>query len=130
MRSTSILALAALAATLAAPPALAEDMQTTTDGLRVMRDKETGKLRAPNAAELAEMEASERAARKARGLPEVAKTAPVAVRTYPNGMRSAVLGKEYLISLQAERGPDGKLVVKHSDPRLDPSAQANVRPTE
>ena len=129
MKVTSVLAAAVLAATLAAPPVLAEETQTMSNGLRVMRDKATGKLRAPTADELKAMEDAEQAARNARGLPQTAKTAPV-VRTHPNGMRSAVLGKDQLISLQAERGRDGKLVVKHSDPKLDPSAQVNALPTE
>jgi hypothetical protein len=82
-------------------------------GRRAVRDKDTGKFRAPTMEELE----AEKAERKARGLPEpTAKAAPLALRQHPNGMRSAVLGPEYLVTLKAERGADGRLIVRHANP--------------
>lgn len=80
---------------------------------RVVRDKATGKLRAPTTEEL-EADSSER---RARGEAEPnAKGAPLAVRQHANGMRSAVLGDDYMSTLQASRGADGKLVIRHANP--------------
>lgn len=78
---------------------------------RVVRDKQTGKLRAPNEEELAAMIEQERAARAASGKSE--ESVPLVVRQYPNGMRSAVLGPDFLVSIKAQRQPDGKIVVSH-----------------
>jgi hypothetical protein len=93
---------------------------------RVVRDKETGKLRSPTEEELA----AERAERKARGEPEASARAPLAVRQHANGMRSAVLGPEYLVTLKAERGPDGRLVIKHADPAHDHPGAAQPAATK
>lgn len=114
-----IAATAAQAAGATAPPdepaAVSSDL---SQARRAVRDSQTGKLRAPTEEELA----ADRAARKARGIAEPSgRKAPLAVRQYPNGMRGAVLGPDYLVTLKAERTADGKLVVKHADP-----AQAQV----
>ena len=93
---------------------------------RVVRDQETGKLRSPTEEELA----AERADRKARGEPEASARAPLAVRQHSNGMRSAVLGPEYLVTLKAERGPDGRLVIKHADPAHDHPGAAQPAATK
>lgn len=103
----------ALAATLAASGAMATD---ATEALRVVRDKETGQMRAPNQEEMKELIAAEKAERKARGLPEQTETQPVQVREHANGMKSAVLGAEYLVMVTAEKDEHGKLVVKHANP--------------
>ncbi len=97
---------------------------------RAVRDPETGRLRAPTEEELRTMRETESAARKARGEPEMAKRAPLSVRQHPNGMRSAVLGPDYLMTLKAERRADGKLVVIHSEPGNAPSIIPNQQPTE
>lgn len=133
---TASIALLGIAATTAlaadaAPPA----DQTTSAGSelsqtrRAVRDSETGKLRAPSEDELAAI----RAARGARGIAEPSgHKVPLAVRQYSNGMRGAVLGPDFLVTLKAERTADGRLVVKHADPAHDhPSvSQHQQRPTE
>lgn len=102
------------AATPASPQATP---QTTSDvaaqGRRAVRDQDTGKFRAPTMEELE----AEKADRKARGIAEpTGPTAPLAVRQHASGMRSAVLGPEYMVTLKAERGPDGRLIVRHANP--------------
>jgi hypothetical protein len=85
----------------------------TQQARRVVRDKETGQLRAPTAEE----RAAEAAERRARGEAEPTyKSAPLVVRQHANGMRSAVLGEDYMVKLVAERGPDGKVVIRHANP--------------
>jgi hypothetical protein len=143
-------ALAALAAALAVP-ALADeersvdenppagDEQATAEsdapafagGLRVVRDKKTGELRAPNANELAEMEAMEKAARQAKGARSAAPAEPVVV-THPNGMRSAELGPEYLISLEGTRKEDGTVEKSHDagDKDTNKSVASDALPKE
>lgn len=96
--------------------------------LRAVRDKETGRLRAATAQELAEMDAAARAARVARGLPADEPTRPLVMRQHANGMRSVVLGPEHLVTLRGHRLPDGRLVHTHDDPahahptKLQPAA--------
>lgn len=115
---TASIALLALAAT-AAAPAYAEEAR------RAVRDKDTGKLRAPTNEELE----AEKAERQARGEPEPAgPVAPRSVRQHANGMRSAVLGPEYMVTLKAERGPDGKLIVKHANPAHEHKAAPKAQP--
>ena len=92
------------------------------NALRVVRDKATGKLRAPNADELKAMEQSERAARKARGLTEGA--APVQVTRRADGTLAARLGPEYLMTLKAERRADGSVRQLHDDPAMAHPATA------
>jgi hypothetical protein len=102
-------------------------------GRRVFRDKETGKLRAPDEDELKTMLEQERAASAARGQPEpTGPGAPLIVRQFPSGMRSAVLGPDFLVSIKAERRPDGKLAVTHDRPEHEHAhAQPqSTRPTE
>jgi hypothetical protein len=123
---------AALAATLAAPAVLADGAVAASEAMRVVRDKETGQLRAPNNDELKQMLAAEKAARKAKGLPESSgEIQAVEVRTHANGMKSAQLGPEFLVSLEARRDAEGNLVVTHAQPGYDVhAAPANEQPTE
>lgn len=74
------------------------------DGLRVMRDKATGRLRAPTADEARALDAA------------AAKSAPQAlvITEHANGMKSARLTDEYLMSLEAQAGHGG-LRVGHAD---------------
>lgn len=131
--SIALLGIAVTAAQAEGAIQSAEPAATATSvspqSVRVMRDRDTGKLRAPTEEE----QAAERAARKASGIAEPSGLrTPLAVRQHANGMRSAVLGPDYLITLRAERGADGKLIVKHSDPALGPSSepQPQQRATE
>ena len=87
--------------------------QQAKQAVRAVRDKETGRLRAPTDEELEQMLQADRAARKARGLSEDGPATPLVVRQHANGMRSAVLGPEYLVTLKAQRTAEGKLSVAH-----------------
>jgi hypothetical protein len=132
MNSKSLAVAAALAATLAAPVVLADDTATTADALRVVRDKETGQLRAPSQGELKQLLDEEKAARKARGEPEPAADAqPVEVREYGDGMKAAVLGPEFFVTVLVERDENGELVIRHANPADDhAAAPASKLPTE
>ena len=87
----------------------------TTQSRNVVRDRATGRLRAPTTEELQ----AQRDARMARGEPEGGTSTPTVVRQHANGMRSAMLGDEHMSTLMAVRGPDGKLIVKHAKPSDD-----------
>jgi hypothetical protein len=52
------------------------------------------------------------------------------VRQHANGMRSAVLGPDFLVSIKAERSPDGKLAVTHDRPEHEHAKLQSTRPTE
>lgn len=107
------------------------DAAAQTQARRAVRDKETGKLRAPTQEELKVMLEDERAARKARGQPEPSATpTPIAVRQHPSGMRSAVLGRDFLISIQAQRRTDGTVEISHTDPAHEHPTAKSQRPTE
>lgn len=112
-----------------APQATAMDSMSAK---RVVRDKDTGKLRAPSDEELAEMIAAERADRQVRGLPDPATAAPaLIVRQHADGMLSAVLGQEHLVTVTAVRGAGGKLVKSHQHAAHEhPTAKPAQRPTE
>jgi hypothetical protein len=115
------------ASTQAQPDAAAAQAQAR----RAVRDKETGKLRAPTQEELKVMLEEERAARKASGQPEPsARPTPIAVRQHPNGMRSAVLGPDFLVTIQAQRRSDGTVETSHTDPALEHPTAKSQRPTE
>lgn len=98
-----------------------------SQALRAVRDKTTGKLRAPTADEREAMEASERATRQARGQAE---PAPLRVQWHANGMRSAVLGADYLITLKGERRADGSVRRFHPQGDHEHSVAQDNRPTE
>lgn len=98
-----------------APAAAAQADAGHVQALRAVRDKATGKLRAPTADEEKAMAAAERAERKARGEPEAAASQPVVVVRHANGMLSAKLGPEHLMFLKGERMPDGSVRRFHPD---------------
>ncbi len=112
----------------AAPVVLAEDEPETTEetqsvtasqlaasaGLRAVRDKKTGKFRAPNANELQEMEEAEAANSAARGASTAATAEPVVVH-HASGMLSAQLGPEHMMSLGGTQHADGSIEKSHSD---------------
>jgi hypothetical protein len=134
--STFALALAAaLAPATAAEPSPATaapaPAEPAAQALRAVRDKETGRLRAPNTEEMKEMIEAERAERKARGQAEPSATkTPIAIRTHANGMKSAVLGPDFHATLVAERDADGKLRVKHLNPANEHAAPQSKPATE
>lgn len=132
------LALAASASAVTAADAPVADTQAQpaaaaqADSRRAVRDKVTGKLRAPTAEEAEAMRASQGAARAARGVsePAAARSGPMRVVQHGGGMRSAVLGTEYLVTLKAQRRADGSLDITHNQPGLDHPVSRDVRPTE
>ncbi len=132
MRKSPLVVAAALAATMAAPAVLAGDATAASEAMRVVRDQETGELRKPTHDELKQMLEAEKAARKAKGQAEpTSDPQPVQVRTYSGGMKAAVLGPEFLVSLQAHRDAEGTLVVTHERPEYDDrAAPARELPTE
>lgn len=100
-----------------------------SNGLRAVRDKKTGKLRAPNPAELRKMEQAEEAARKTQRASSAAATTPV-VTQHANGMLSAELGPEYLISLQGTRSEDGSIKRSHDSDKEQQTVSDETLPTE
>ena len=107
------------------------DAAAQAQARRAVRDKETGKLRAPTQEELKVMLEDERAARRARGQPEPsAERTPIVVRQHPSGMRSAVLGRDFLITIQAQRRTDGKVEISHTDPAHEHPTAKSQHPTE
>jgi hypothetical protein len=107
------------------PPTASPTADTPSDAVsarRAVRDKATGKLRAPTPEEFEAMRAAE---------PQTAaKTAPVQVRQHANGMRSARLGPEYLVTLKGTRRADGSVQQFH--PVAEPAQPVvrDNRPTE
>ena len=126
LAAASVCLLAGPGTATAEAPATA-DQPVVADGMRAVRDKKTGKLRAPNDKELKELLKAE----KASGRPQPTHdTSSVIVRKHENGMLSAELGPEFLVSVEAYRDENGMLSVRHSDPRLEHSAPNQSFPTE
>jgi len=96
--------LAALAAAfaVAAPAASADPGQ---QGMAVVRDPQTGQLRAPTGAELRAMLEANRNARQAQ--PQAAPAQAPTRR--PDGVRAATLGERGMVYSVVRRGPDGSL---------------------
>jgi hypothetical protein len=123
MNNSTLGAVAAIAVA-ACSPALAADpapagTTTTTSELRIVRDKETGQLRAPTESEAREMAAAEqKGGRKA--------AEKIVVVTHPDGMRSAVLPESYMTTLYVVRDAEGNIAYHHSDPALDSNPVATA----
>jgi hypothetical protein len=110
-----------------AEPAVAGDpaaMQADSSARRAVRDKESGELRAPTAEEMKAM----------RELPVASRAnkQPLQLRQHPDGMRSAVPGPDYMVTLRGQRQANGSVVSMHGDTPAGertptPAAQ---RPTE
>lgn len=113
----------------ATPAAEARPAEAATHSLRAVRDKATGRLRAPTADELEAMQARERGQRQARGQSGAVQTEPLRTQLHANGMRSAVLGPDYLITLKGERRADGSVHRFHPDEQHAHPVRDN-RPTE
>lgn len=127
-------AAAAHATDTAAPAALSPEASSAGDApsaRRAVRDAATGKMRAPTAEEFEAMRASERSARAARGLPDTgARKSPVRVVQHASGMRSAVLGPEYLVTLRGQRQKDGSIRQSHAHGDHEHPVLRDARPTE
>lgn len=124
----------ASAQTQAEPSSASAQPTSFASPIRAVRDQATGKLRRATAEEAAAMAAAERAERLAKGQPDPQADAPVVVRVHANGMTSAELSPEHLVTVQARRGADGRLLRSHTHPSLEhPTAAAprsNTRPLE
>lgn len=105
------IAVAACGSALAADPAQSVTTTSSSD-LRVVRDQETGQLRAPTQSEALELLSAERASGKKA-------EQKVVVVTHPDGMKSAVLPESYMTTLYAVRDSEGNISFHHSDPALD-----------
>lgn len=127
---------ALLAALLASAAASAADVTPVTapaseqQSLRAVRDKETGRLRAATAQEMADMDAAASAARVARGEPAEPVAKPLVVRQHANGMRSAVLGPEFMVTIRGQRDANGRIVQSHEHPAHEHGALKQQAPTE
>ena len=117
-----------------APTQPAPATQAQAQARYVVRDAQTGLLRAPTEEELSAMLAREQSAASVAREQPGARTAvaprSTVVRKYPGGMRGAVLGAEHLVTLQAQRRGDGTVDISHTDPALAHPAPATQLPTE
>ena len=94
---------AALCAALSFPAAAQQQPSTAQSGMVVVRDPQTGELRAPTAAE------SRALAPQGPSASITAKATPPAAVTHPGGARQVRLGERSLVYSVVTRGPDGKL---------------------
>lgn len=105
----------------AAPkPAPDASAAVASDGLKVVRDKTTGRVRAPSDEELKEMSAAE---------PAAAAPAAIQVLNHANGMKSARLPPEMLISVEVSRDANGVLQTRHDRPGMEHGGSTAL-PTE
>lgn len=125
--NTSLVTMAWVCGMAAVPAAVAAEAATTTEklggateSLYVVRDVESGKLRAPTPSEFKALEAS---------AAKPGKPKPVVVQVAPNGMKSVRLPAEYLISAEATRDGSGRLVTRHAQTSMEHGASAAL-PTE
>lgn len=95
------LALASMGQAAAAPQAPHAPQAGAPQGLTVVRDAETGELRAPSAAEFDALQVRPAAPAARRAQPTVV--------TGADGRESAYLGSSRLVYSVVTRGPDGKL---------------------
>lgn len=82
-----------------APAAGSADAAAGAAGMRVQKDKDTGQLRAPTAAEVAELDAGKRRT----------VSTPVQLRTLKNGIQSAVLNEDFMSYEVVHKGADGAI---------------------
>ncbi len=106
---------------------VASDQPVVSDGMRAVRDKKTGKLRAPNDKELKALLRAERASGRQQSTKDISS---VVIHRHENGMVSAELGPEFLVSVEAYRDENGELRTRHSNPDLEHSAPTQAFPTE
>jgi hypothetical protein len=103
------------------PPA-ADTPSDAVNARRAVRDKATGKLRAPTPEEFEAMRAAQ---------PQTAvRSGPLQVRQHAGGMRSAVLGPEYLVTLRGTRRADGSVRQSHVHANHEHPVIRDTRPTE
>ncbi len=122
--ATGVAGAAEPAAPTATPPAAQPATAAQAQARYVVRDAQTGRLRAPTDEELSAMLARENTASR------MAAPRATVVQKHPGGMRSAVLGTEHLVTIQAQRRANGTLDVSHTDARQAHPAQPQPLPTE
>jgi hypothetical protein len=128
MKLTALAAVAAmLACTVAAQAADTPAVETdSAQARRVVRDKETGQLRAATASEAKAMADADKAAAGAQ------RPTQLVVRQHANGARSIALPMEMMSTLKAERQPSGALAITHggADDAAHAAPVRDDRPTE
>lgn len=92
------------------------------DAVKVIRDKQTGKLRAPTAEEMVELNNAP-AATLAPNIVVLSRPTSSTV-TRPDGSATLRRSVEDLDSLVATRGADGKLVVRHKGDHAAPATHS------
>jgi hypothetical protein len=108
---------------------------STSASLRAVRDKKTGKLRAPNANEIRDMEEAEKAKNNASKETSTAAATETVVVHHADGMLSAKLGQEHLVSIEGERNADGAIEKSHlgdekNADTKDNTVVSDILPTE
>lgn len=104
MRSTVHLpAMLALLVGASQPAAWATPQAGAGQGMTVVRDADTGELRAPTSAERQALQTA------APASAVTSRQSPPTVVTGPDGRRNAQLGESRLVYSVVTRGPDGKL---------------------
>jgi hypothetical protein len=86
--------------------AKAQERKEGKEGMVVVRDPQTGKMRAPTPEELRELRAH---SPQAASLAGKQAAAPAAIAGHIQGARGVRLGEESLVYDVVTRGPDGKL---------------------
>lgn len=119
---SALLSVACLCGLAAMPVALAADAPAgdeavAADSLRVVRDAQSGRLRAPTADELREMVAGERAATT---------SAPLSVSVSRNGTKTVKLTPDYFVQLNASTDANGQVRPTHAEPGLEQHAPVAV----
>ncbi len=119
---SALLSVACLCGLAVMPAALATDAPAgdeavSADSLRVVRDAQSGRLRAPTADELRAMVASDRAAPTSQAL---------TVSVAPNGTKTVKLTPEYFVQLHAEVDANGQTRPSHTEPGLEQHAPIAV----
>ncbi|MGI9246252.1 MAG: post-PEP-CTERM-1 domain-containing protein [Steroidobacteraceae bacterium] len=111
----STVGIAAAIAVIACSAAFASDTPASSSDLRVVRDPETGELRAPTPKELAALTAIEKTSKRIG-------PATVGVRKMRDRTKVATLPMSYMTSVTVVRAADGSLTYAHDDPALDASS--------
>jgi len=102
------------AATTEAQVVATEPTPQVTNAVRAVRDKKTGKLRAPNPAELRKMAELEEQANATQQSSPLGRPAETVIREHAGGMKSAELSREHLQTLYGTRSEDGTIKKSHS----------------
>mgnify|MGYP000367225181 CR=1 FL=1 len=108
----ALMSVACLCGMAASPMVIAADVPVagkavSSEALRVVRDKQSGRLRAPTTEEIIEMNAAAPAA--------TAAPAEIVVHTAADGTKSARLNEEYMMQLNAGVSGAGEVSLSHGE---------------